>query len=528
MTRQRARGFSSFAAGYGLGRQMVTDYRDEVKRRDMAEVAEAKPEESQGYTADDGAQLEAAAKSGQYDIGVQTNEDGTFKAYSVTPKSDPTQTGVIAQKGVTDFLGQRTEGQLSQGQQDSARTRAMGGVLRKNGDPMGAMRLEREAKAGEREDQRFSWEQGRVKREEDAAGREDTWRTGREQLFQQSGIGQVQRENSEAKRTHEAAMAEYQKRVAAGEQGLAPPPPPQLKDYGVGQALLDNLSLAAHDVEFGKASPESLAKLAKARQDLESEGYAKALRLAQGGAPVQRVLETYNAGGKDKLRPEDVVSDQMVDRGNGVKSRVLVLKGPGGKPVTIDTFNELDALGKADSLVDRVFKVNAEGRAQGADTRAKETHSATMQDRKDKRVAGTALFQERNPNATPAELDAVRAGVIPVSPANKDYKLEMNEVATAFGVPAVDGQGKPIMDLMTGRQVVNRDTATEDKFFAWMKKNGITDTNKGLLEFKALTSQGKTEAPTFASEADAEAAVKAGKLKKGDRVTIGGKTGTWQ
>ncbi len=34
--------------------------------------------------------------------------------------------------------------------------------------------------------------------------------------------------------------------------------------------------------------------------------------------------------------------------------------------------------------------------------------------------------------------------------------------------------------------------------------------------------------PTFASEAEAEAAAKAGKLKPGDRITINGQTGTWQ
>jgi hypothetical protein len=33
---------------------------------------------------------------------------------------------------------------------------------------------------------------------------------------------------------------------------------------------------------------------------------------------------------------------------------------------------------------------------------------------------------------------------------------------------------------------------------------------------------------TFASEADVEAAVKAGKVKKGDRITVNGQTGTWQ
>lgn len=40
--------------------------------------------------------------------------------------------------------------------------------------------------------------------------------------------------------------------------------------------------------------------------------------------------------------------------------------------------------------------------------------------------------------------------------------------------------------------------------------------------------RGEAKMPTFASEADATAAAKAGKIKPGDRITINGQTGTWQ
>jgi len=63
---------------------------------------------------------------------------------------------------------------------------------------------------------------------------------------------------------------------------------------------------------------------------------------------------------------------------------------------------------------------------------------------------------------------------------SSSYKVEMNEVAQAFSTPATDSKGKPIIDLMTGRQVVNRDQAKEREFMQWMAKNNITDTNKGL------------------------------------------------
>jgi len=69
------------------------------------------------------------------------------------------------------------------------------------------------------------------------------------------------------------------------------------------------------------------------------------------------------------------------------------------------------------------------------------------------------------------------------------YKVEMNEVAQAFGTLAMDSKGKPITDLMTGRQIVNRNIEKENEFLQWMVQNGITDTNKGLLLYKGQAKQ---------------------------------------
>ena len=50
--------------------------------------------------------------------------------------------------------------------------------------------------------------------------------------------------------------------------------------------------------------------------------------------------------------------------------------------------------------------------------------------------------------------------------------------------------------------------------------------NEGSARIRERGQGAKT--PTFASEADAAAAAKAGKIKPGDRITINGQTGTWQ
>jgi hypothetical protein len=59
------------------------------------------------------------------------------------------------------------------------------------------------------------------------------------------------------------------------------------------------------------------------------------------------------------------------------------------------------------------------------------------------------------------------------------YKVEMNEVATALGKPS----GKA--DPFTGRETVNRDMAEEARFFEWMQREGLTDTNEALARWKA-------------------------------------------
>lgn len=75
-------------------------------------------------------------------------------------------------------------------------------------------------------------------------------------------------------------------------------------------------------------------------------------------------------------------------------------------------------------------------------------------------------------------------GIKPGGASGGGYKLEMNEVSQALGTPAVDEQGKPIADVMTGRQIVNRNMEAEQKFFTWMQANGLTDTNQALLMYK--------------------------------------------
>jgi hypothetical protein len=129
----------NFNAVYGTTRKVKQDM-------ELAGIANAKPEQSQGYTAEHGAQLEAAANAGA-DIGVKYKDDGTFDTYTVTFKQSDSQTGApaqpqtIAMQGVTDFLGKRSVGSMSEAQVNSAKLAASAGVLEKHGDTLSGLRL---------------------------------------------------------------------------------------------------------------------------------------------------------------------------------------------------------------------------------------------------------------------------------------------------------------------------------------------------------------------------------------------------
>jgi len=151
----------NFAAGQQIAQTALNAFDTARQKRDMGRIVDAKPEESQGFTAEQGEQLRQAADSGQYDIGF----DETSKAYTVTPKADPTQTGQIAQQGVTDFMGSRTAGTMSEGQVSSARQRALAGVIMKT-DPVRGAQMVRDVTRDERDDKRFAFEDARNQRQQ--------------------------------------------------------------------------------------------------------------------------------------------------------------------------------------------------------------------------------------------------------------------------------------------------------------------------------------------------------------------------
>lgn len=425
MARRRRNSAAEFLEGFNQGYQAVGRV---VQDYQLRKIGDAQAETSEGFTAEQGAELEAAGKSGQYDIGY----DDAKKAYTITPKADPSQTGVIAQQGVTDFLGKRTAGHMSEDQQDRARTMAMAGVIGKS-DPMAAMRLRREAKSQEREDARWDRTQKEWGRDDAKEADKDEYEKSRRALFSNTRFGQQQAQYADATKQFESAMKTYEANKAAGKspEDLGPmPTPPRRPEYSIGDSLADRAALVDHDAKYGKLDTRSFGEFSDMLNKVQSEGYERALRLAQSGAGAAEIAKAFNASGKVQLDPAAIVSDKMVKGKDGVETRVLQFKDQNGDIRTINTVAELDALGKAGEVFSRFYQ--AEGNRRGneqlqlsrnADARAGENQTAARNDRvkaetekSDKAEAAVALFLEKHPAASEAEINAVRKGIMKAIP----------------------------------------------------------------------------------------------------------------
>lgn len=505
---------------------------------ELSRVANAKPTTTEGFTAEQGEQLRQAGEAGSH-----VNYDQGAKAYTITPKLGAEEMGpaapkIVAQQGVTDFLGTRTAGIMGQDQQNSARFKAMAGVISKY-DPVAGMKLQREAKNDERDDQRFAWEKSRGEREMKKADKDEAYEEGLQKEYGQTQFARNMGGFAPQMQEYQAKLAEYDAQVKAGaapqQLGLRPQAPAR-PGYSIAQSMADQGRLLAYKAQHGKADPTELASYAQTYQKVTEEGYGRALKLAQTGAPIEKIAEQFAQSGDARLDPANVVADRMVKGADGVASRVIDFKGPDGQVQSINVLAELDALGQADSYFNRFWKSEDNRRGNEQSTRAdKQLNESIRHNRASEGIsamnaraamgargeaktaavkkaqASLALYLEKNPNATQAQRDAVLSGILsPVPKGAEGYKTESGDVTALLGTPAVGPDGKPVMDAFSGRQVVNRDTQREQQLWKYMRDKGITDTNEGLQRF--LQDIGASAAGTPGSAAPKKADLKVGQI----------------
>lgn len=460
----------SFNAAYDTVNRVGQDY-------EIGKVAKAQAETSEGFTPEQAAQIQAAAESGQNHIGY----DEGAKAYVATPKLEGDQMGpavpkVFAQQGVTDFMGKRTKA-LNEDQVDSARMSAMAGVMSKY-DPVAGMKMRREAKRDERDDMRFGWEKDRNEREIKQANEKDAEKEFGKQLDGQVGEwfkGRLKNpDGTERAPTIDDHLASSQFRAAKlFEAGKIDQAGQVLKDYNAQAFAKIQLQGAQRTEALGKTASALAAGDLEAVKEFYNEFVPDGARVTnvQKGQDGQIVIQRESADGRPL--PAHTLKDtgQMLAALNSFKDPMALYNW------SQNEFRNNMAL-KADARADL-----AEGRAGASFAQGQADRAEAKNEKTAKAAAAMALFKERNPNATEAQLEAVRRGVIDATPKDSAYKVEMGDVTTALGSPAVDREGKPKVDPITGRQMVNRDPKRETEFFQWMRANNITDTNKGLAMF---------------------------------------------
>lgn len=563
MARRALQSLSSLIDGFNSGYELTGRV---LRDRDLREVAQAKPVQDQGFTPEQGAQLEAAAKSGQYDLGWDPEKG----AYTVTAKSDPASVGTVAPGQRTSFLGQVLDAPPTADQQRSMRAEAQAGVLEQHGDLEGANRVRTALKQGALADlqlenakaesgrsaQRFDWEKMDRERLQAERGREDAYRTGREDLYRQSAIGQKATAYSTAMKKFEAEKAAYDERVAAGDKAAVPPVAPEKPSYSMGESMLDHANLLAHEVQFGKASPEQFIKFTQLQRQLMDEGYLKVLRMAQTGAPLTAVVEAFNKSGETKIDPASVTADKLVKRDGGTQSRLITFKRPDGTTQTIDTLAELDALGKAGDVFDRAFKAHSmamqEGQlkvsqgnlgvAAGGLALRREEFAAGA----DVREANAEVAKVRTQLANtddPKEIASLEAKLQALTTGQKGSRPGAGaDPADVKKAQALVGAGKA-PDIGTALEIVMLKPDQQHKEFVNAAlKGGLSTPERAVKDADATmklmgwerkgtnwakVGEGGGQA-SFASEAEVEAAAKAGKIKPGDKVVVNGRTATWR
>lgn len=154
---------AQFLAGQKFAQGLIETYRDAKQRRELDEIASAKPVESKDYTAEDGTMLNniATAKDADGNAAYQLDakEDGSYglKVRGQDGSYAAVDGPSIKPAVMTDFLGKKTPGTMSPDQVANARKLAMADVITKS-DPIQGMRLQREVKQDARDDKRWERE----------------------------------------------------------------------------------------------------------------------------------------------------------------------------------------------------------------------------------------------------------------------------------------------------------------------------------------------------------------------------------
>lgn len=470
--------------------------------RELRQVASATPQVDNGFTAEQGQQMEAAAASGQYDV----SWDPATSSYKVAAKSDPNAVGTIGQGQRTTFQGKTVAGTMDDTQVNKARQLAMAGVLERNGRIDDAARLR--DRVGAEEDRAFNRERARTTaqredwrfgQETKKAEEEDAYKQGMTGVIDASVFGQRSKAFQEAMGKYETEKKAYDAKVAAGEaSGLAPTPPMQ-PSMTSAEKVLDAANVISFKAKHGKASPEELMKVGEQMVALQQEGYGRMLQMAQQGAPLTAVVQAFNSQGKAQIDPSAIVEDRTVDRPGGVKSRLITYRLPGGGTQTIDTAAELAGLGKAGDLLKEAQQAHQQRMSEGQ-LKVSQGNLAVNQAQEGRAQAEfRANAPDRDAKAAVAKL---RTELAETTDPARQQEIEGKIRALSTGARGNPAANEPA-DVKLARVAMGAGMFTDMKdALSWAVRNKDASPEKVRADLyaKALATLGSAEAAKKATE----------------------------
>lgn len=539
---------SRFKAGSDIARDLLSTYESAKRNKEMGDIAAAK--ETEAYTPEQATQLEAAAKAigpdgkPYYTVG----NDATGK-YTIDPNfqnetgATPTDyaPATVAAKGVT-FLGKNYDAPLTEAQALGGRQQAMAGVMERGGDVEGAMRYRQQAQQG---------------------------------VLMEKQLAQADLQLAQSKRTglredkadaNTAIMEGVDKDTSAKDLARRTGPDGVVRDMTLDDHLHNSQVRATLLTQAGKINEagqvikeynaQSFAKiqLDTAQRDQDLGRAASAL----GNGDTSGIKDFYNKHVPDGARVTNVSDD---GKGNITIERTTV----DGRPLPPVTKNRNELLAGLNSFKDPMALYNFSQKefqnnlAINADKRADQSlgiqqaqlglsqQNATdgRADKSALRTAGVAYEAARQSGneagMKAATLDLIKAGGTAPGGANANDPAEV-KLANAYIRAGLAGNLAEGLQLATSSKDSSPDKVRTDVYGKALAANfGNAEAAKKATE-EAMTylfppgskpsrsASGKVSnsLPAFKDQGEADAAVKAGKLKAGDRITINGVSGTWK
>jgi hypothetical protein len=452
---------------------------------------------------------------------VDTAPDGQTRVQSNLPGDDGTQPQPfnIAAQG-TQYMGKTFDRALTDSDRVSAKNLAMSGILTKYGDAEGAMRFQDAALRTQRQDkqdaqgeQRFSWDKARTEREQKLGAEADVDKETMRGVDQKTADWFKSRlanpDGTQRPATIDDHLAASQYRAGAlTEAGKVDAAGKVIADHNSQSLIKIQLETAQRDQDLAKTAS------ALAAGDLNSvkDFYNK---YVPDGAKVVNV----SRDGKGQISIERESLD-------GKPMPPTVLKDTGQLTTALASFKDPMALY---NWTQNEFRNNlalrADSRAGAAEGRAAASAADGKKEEAAKVAAGIAIYKETNPNATPAQLEAVRTGIlaaIPKTDANAPAEVKL---AQAFINAGLD---KDMASAL--RRASNSKNDSPEKFYQDVYKDALKTNYGDSAKAKAVADQAMKDRPEVAAaastptkpanEADAQAQAKAAVAGGADKTAV--------